>query len=82
MRSVSHIAKYLKHSLFNLVFFSLISPPKFAVVTLFCLISSTVGAPQFRETPRRISGGPIVKDVENQGPSIQTAFGNFLIPTY
>ena len=50
------------------------------MVALFCLISYTAGAPQFRETPRRISGGPVVKDVENQGPSIQTAFGNILKP--
>merc|ERR1712241_1500906 len=51
----------------------------FATVASFFFISYAVGAPQFRETPRRISGGPVVKDVENQGPSIQTAFGTFPI---
>ena len=66
--------------MFNLRFF-LISSPKFAVVALLFFISYTAGAPQFRESPRRISGGPVVKNVENQGPSIQTAFGNFLYPT-
>ena len=68
------------NSVFNLLFFLFLTP-KFAVVALFFLISYTAGAPQLRETPRKISGGPVVKNVENQGPSIQTAFGNFLNPT-
>lgn len=50
----------------------------FAVVAVFCLISYTTGAPQFRESPRSISDGPIVRN-GNQGSSIKTAFGTFPI---